>query len=261
MVTKQDMDVLVGTSPPRKIERPMRHVALRGQGQFFIGLIVGTVVCTVIFLVFFPWSITKAIRLSLAGTSAQGAVIESFYGNRTIGDNVILRKRPVFWVRFKFVDAEGHERLAASMYSKHLAAGTPVQLEYLPADPKVAKLVGGFFVPGGLFEVFWASIFLVFPAIGYWNFLRWRRNRLGLFSHGVCVQGQLERVWREDPKDETRGWIEISYVTDEGAFRQSQVVEDQIFKRAHALIQETTNIRVLYSPNAPREHLVVELIN
>ena len=261
MAIEHDMDVFLDNAPPRLVPPAIRDVALRGHRQFVIGMIVATVVCAVIFLAFFPWSITKAIRLGLGGVAAQGTVIESFYGNRTVGDNIIVRKRPVFWVRFRFRDAEGLERRAASMFDRHLAPATRVQLTYLPADPKIAKLEGGFFVPGGLLEVFWASIFLVFPLVGFWNYSRWCRKRLELFSHGICVQGRLERVWREDPKDETRGWIEISYATDEGAFRQSQVVEDRVFRRANAIIQENPNIRILYAPRSPSQHIIVELLH
>ena len=260
MSTAQDINILLQEAPPRQVPDTLRNVALRGQWQFVTGIAVGTVICVIIFLAFFPWSITKAVRLSLSGVSAQGTVIESFYGNRTIGDNIIVRKRPVFWVRFSFVDAGGVERRAASMFARHVAANTRVQLTYLPTNPKIAKLDGGFFVPGGLLEVFWASMFLVFPALGFWNYVRWRRNRLQLLSHGVCVEGQLERVWQEDPNDETRGWIEVSYTTHEGPFRHSQVVEDRIFRHASTIIQQRTTINILYAPKFPRRHIIVDLM-
>lgn len=260
MVTTQDISVLLQDAPPRQVPHTLRDVALRGQWQFVTGIAVGTIICAIIFVAFFPWSISKAVRLSLWGIPAQGKVVESFYGNRTIGDNIIVRKRQIFWVRFNFIDAAGAERRAASMFDKHLAANTRVRLTYLPTNPKIAKLDGGFFVPGGLLEVFWASMFLIFPALGFWNYLRWRRNRLQLLSHGVCVEGQLERVWREDPKDETRGWIEVSYATPEGPFRHSQVVEDRIFTRASAIIQQRTTISILYAPKFPRRHIIVDLM-
>ena len=260
MDTEQDMELLLGAAPPRRIPSSLREVALRGQIQFVIGLIIGTIVCAVIFFAFFPWSITKAARLSLNGVPAQGTVVESFFGNRTIGDNIVLRKRPVFWVRVKYIDAEGREHLAASMFDEHLAPGKRVQLAYLPTNPKIAKIDGGFFVPGGALEVFWATMFLMFPIVGFWNYFRWRRTRLEIFTRGVCVHGRIERVWREDPKDETRGWIEVSYATEDGTFRHSQAVEERVFKRASAIIQESPNIRVLYAPNSPRQYIIVELL-
>jgi Protein of unknown function (DUF3592) len=261
MVEMQEFDLFLRQQPPRAIPDSMRSSVLRGRARFRIGLMIGTIACAIMAAVFFPWSIVRDVRLNIFGIPTQGVVTESFHAGRTVGDNIVMRRQQVFVVRFRFKDQRLRDQLAGCLMDRYLPPGTKVDIEFLPSNPHLARIKGGFFVPGGLLELIWGAMFGVLPLFGFWSYTRWCRSRLKLLSHGVCVPGQILRAWREDPKDETRGWIEVSFEAIGGPVRLSQMVESKAYLRACDIIERSSAVRILHAQRSPREHLILELMD
>ena len=261
MVDALDWDEFLRQEPPRAVPDPLRAFALRGERKWQLGLLFGAIICAPIVAVFFPWSIVDEIRLDLSGMAAQGVVLESVYAKRTIGDDIVLSKRLVFQVRFQFDDDEARQYQATSLFFGNLAPGTEVDVEFLPSNPAVARVRGGFFVPGGLWEVLWSAMLIALPLFGLWNYRRWRRSRLALLMYGVHVPGRIERVWHERPEDDTGGWIEVVYQAQGSPVRHSQMVEGEIYRRACVIVEGRLPVRILHAPHALREHIVLELMD
>lgn len=257
----QEWDALLRQEPPRVVPRSLRARALRGERRWQVSLAVVAITCTVFAVAFFPWPITDDIRLDLGAATGKGVVLGSVYANRTVGDDVVLRKSLVFRVRFRFDDGRAREYEAASLFLGHLAPGTEIEVEFLPSNPAVARVKDGFFVPGGLWEVWWSVAFFVPPLFGFWRYRRWRGHRLALLTHGVPAPGVIERVWQDDPQNEARGWIELSYPAEGGTVRLSQTAEGETYRRACAIVEDQLPVRVLHAPHAPRQHLVLELVD
>ena len=211
--------------------------------------------------VLFPWLIVDDIRLDLAGVAGRGVVLKSVYANRTFGDNIIVRKRLVFQVRFRIDDIRARDYEATCLFFGYLEPGTKVDIEFLPSSPNVARVKDGFFVPGGLWEVLLGAAFIALPVFAFWSYRHWRRRRLALLVHGVAVPGCIERAWRDDPHDDTRGWIEVSYEAEGGLVQLSQTVERENYRRACAIVESQVPVQVLHAPHAPREHIVLELMH
>ncbi len=256
----RDWGALLRQAPPRTVPHGLRARALLGERGWQVSLVVTAVVCALLAAAFFPWAIVDDIRLDLGGTAARGVVIESVYANRTLGDNVVMRKRLVFQVRFRFEDGRAQEYEATSLFLRHLASGTAVDIEFLPSNPAVARVRDGFFVAGGLWEVLWSFVFVAPPLFGLWNYRRWRRRRLALLVHGLPTPGVIARAWRDDPDDETRGWIALRYAAPDGPVQLDKMVEEDVYRRARAISEREAPVRVLYAPLAPREHIVIELM-
>jgi hypothetical protein len=261
MVDALNWDALLRQEPPRVVPAPLRAVALRGERRWQWSLVLGAIICVPFVAAFFPWLIVDDIRLDLGGMAGRGVVVESEYAKRTIGDDSTLSKRLVFQVRFRFDDLQAREHEASSLFFRYLEPRAEVDVEFLPSDPTVARVKDGFFVPGGLWEVLWSAMFIALPLIAVWNYRRWRKGRLALLIHGEQVPGYIERVWRDQPEDDTRGWIEVSYPARDGPFRLSQAVEGEIYRRACAIVEGQLPVRVLHAPQAPREHVVLELMH
>lgn len=260
MTGARDWDAFLRQTPPRTVPPGLRVRALHGERGWQVSLALAAVVCALLAAAFFPWAIVDDVRLDLGATEARGAVIESVYANRTLGDNVVMRKQLVFQVRFRFEDGRAHEYEATSLFLGHLAPETVVDVEFLPSNPAVARLRDGFLVAGGLWEASWSLAFLAPPLFGLWNYRRWRRRRLALLVHGLPTPGVIARAWRDDPDDETRGWIELRYAAPDGDVRLDKMVEEEVYRRADAIVEHATPVRVLYAPQAPREHIVIELM-
>ena len=256
----RDWDALLRQAPPRTVPPGLRARALHGERHWQVSLALTAVVCALLAAAFFPWAIADDVRLDLGATATRGEVIDSVYANRTLGDNVLMRKRLVFEVRFRFEDGRAHEYEAASLFLRHLAPGTSVDVEFLPSNPAVARLREGFLVVGGLWEASWSLAFLAPPLFGLWNYRRWRRRRLALLVHGLPTPGVIARAWRDDPDDETRGWIALRYATPDGPVRLDKMVEAEVYRRARAIFEREAPVKVLYAPEAPREHIVIELM-
>jgi hypothetical protein len=261
MTGTEDWDALLRQDPPRDVPNMLRALALRGQQRRQVSLVLLAMICAVMVAAFFPWPIVHDLRLDLGGTVGRGVVLESVYAKRTLGDGTVLRTRHVFQVRFRFEDVQARAYEATCLFLGDLAPGTEVDVEFLPSSPTVARVRDGFFVPGGLWEVLWTAGFVALPTFGIWNYRRWRRRRLALLIHGVSVPGVIERAWRDHPEDATRGWIEVSYPTRGGPVRLSQMVERELYRRACTILERGLPVRVLYALHAPREHIVLELMD
>jgi hypothetical protein len=255
-----DCDALLRQEPPRVVPSTLLALALRGERRRQVNLALLTMICAVMLAVFFPWPIVDDIRLDLGGAVGHGVVLESVYAKRTLGDDIVLRTRRVFLIRFRFEDRRGRDYEATCLFLGHLTPGTGVAVEFLSSSPTVARVRDGFFVPGGLWEVIWSAGFVALPALGAWNHRRWRRRRLALLTHGVPVPGLIERAWRDHPHD-TRGWIEVCYAARDGPVRLSQTVEREAYLRACTIVERRLPVRVLHAPHAPREHIVLELMD
>lgn len=261
MAESPDWNALISQAPPREVAQELRALALSGRKQFKFGLIAGATLCAVMFGVFFPWPIVEEVRLTLAGVPGRGVVIESFHGNRTVGDNILMRKRHIFVVRFSFTDDRGRQLESYCLHEGYLAPGADVEIEFLASRPQLARIRGGTFVPGGFLEVAFGTSFLALPLFALWNYRRWRNNRLQLLSHGAYAAGSIERVWCDDPRMDQRGWINVRFQTPTGAIGQTYMVEQAIFQRARALAEESAVVRILYEENSPRNHVILELLN
>lgn len=247
-------------APPREADRQLREYVLRGQRQFKIGLIVGSLLCSVMFIAFFPWAIFDEIRLGLTGLSGRAVVVESYYGNRAIGDNIVMRKRHMFVVRFRFSDDQGREHTSYCLHAGYIAPNTNVEIFFSPERPKLACLAGGTFVPGGGFELAFGLTFLVLPLVGLWNYRHWRDTRLRLLSHSQLVQGTIEQIWCHDPKIDPRGWIDVEYQTRDGKVRQTHVVEKARLEIARGILEGGSKLSILYDDRSPRHHIVLEFV-
>ncbi|MDP6404470.1 MAG: hypothetical protein QF797_04625, partial [Alphaproteobacteria bacterium] len=261
MSSTQDWDALLCQEPPRVVPSSLRAVALRGERHWQVSLVFLAVVCALVAAVFFPWSIADDVRLDLGGTSGRGVVLDSVYANQTIGDDAVLRKRLVFRVNFRFEDARAREYEATSLFFGYLKPGTEVEVEYLPSNPALARVRDGFFVPGGLWEVWLSVMFLAVPLFGVWNLRCWRGRRLALLIHGVQVPGCIERGWREQPQDHSRGWIEMTYTAQDRPIRVSEMVEREAYERSCVIVEGQLPVRVLHVPHAPHQHIVLELMH
>ena len=246
--------------PPRKADRQLQDIVLRGQKQFKAGLVVGSLLCSVMFLAFFPWPIFDEVRLGLTGLPSRAVVIDSYYGNRTIGDNIFMRKQHMFVVRFRFSDKRGQEHTSYCLHAGYIAPNTKVEIFFSPERPKLACLAGGTFVPGGGLELVFGLIFIVLPLVGLWNYRNWRNTRLRLLSHGQFVQGTVEQIWCHDPKVDPRGWIDVEYQTRNGKVRQTHVVEKARLEIARGIFEQGSNLSILYDDCSPRNHIVLEFV-
>lgn len=260
MPRTSDRDALLHQVPPRVLPSSLRAVALRGERQWRVSLGLCTAICAVTVAVFFPWPIADDIRVDLGGMAGRGVVVDSVYANRSLGDDIVWRKRHVFRIRFRFDDSLGREIEATCLFFRYLEPETQVDVEYLASSPKVARVKDGFFVPAGWWEVWWSAGFIVLPLAGVWNFRRWRRRRLSLLIHGICVPGHVERAWRDDLQDDALGWIEVCYAAQSGPIRLSERVESEVYRRACAIVEDRRPVHVLHDPNVPRHHIVVELM-
>ena len=184
------------------------------------------------FAAFFPWRVGDELLLNIAGVPGRATVTDSFYGDRTVGDNIFMRKRHMFVVQFQFRDSMGREHKSYSFHDGHLPPKTSADIVYMAQRPRLARLKDGTLVPGGILEAVFGLIFLALPLIGLWNYRRWRSDRLRLFIHGVYVLGSIERMWRDDPKKDQRGWIELKYQSPVGSLRQTHMVEAGVLERA-----------------------------
>lgn len=247
-------------APPREVDRQLQEFVLRRQKQFKIGLIVCSLLCSVMFVAFFPWAIFDEIRLSLTGLSGRAVVIKSYYGNRAIGDNILMRKRHMFVVRFRFIDNQGQEHTSYCLHAGYIAPNTKVEIFFSPKRPKLACLAGGTFVPGGGLELVFGLTFIVLPIVGLWNYRRWRDTRLRLLSHGQLVQGTIEQIWCHDPKIDSRGWIDVEYQTQDGKVRQTHVVEKAALEISRSIFERGSKLNILYDDCSPRNHIVLEFV-
>jgi len=260
MVATQDWHALLRQAPPRSVPETLRAVALNGARRWQVSLVGIGIFCTVIVALLFPWPIIYDIRLDFGGIAGRGVVLSSVYAKRTYGDDIVVRKQLVFSVRIRFSDAQAREHEATSLVLGYVKPGTAVDIEYLPSSPTVARLIGGFFVPGGLWEVLWGLAFLAPPLFGVWNYRRWRRSRLALLTNGISVEGHIDNVWRAPPEDDTSGRIAVSYRAGGVPCQHSMPVGREIYRRASALFDSQRPVHVLHAPDAPREYVVVELM-
>ncbi|MEQ9642987.1 MAG: hypothetical protein RIM84_23395 [Alphaproteobacteria bacterium] len=260
MARASDWEFLLRQSPPRRVPAPLRAAVLRGRRPWQIGLVATALFCLTLAAAFFPYGIVDDIRLDVSGQPARGEVESAVYANRTIGDDIIARKKLVFSVRFRFTDAHGQSYATSSLYFGHLETGTPVMVEYLPDDPEVARLRDGFFVPGGRWEVLWSLVFVLPPLFGYWNDRRWQRERTGLLVHGLVASGRIERAWRDHQEDDVGGWVEVSYATAGGPVRVRETFERDPYRRACDIAARGHPVQVLHLPDAPRQHIVLDLV-
>ncbi len=260
MTNGPDWKVLTSQVPPRKIGKDLRAVVLRSQQQFRWGLVIGTALCAVMFAVFFPWRIGDELLLNFAGVPGRATVTNALYADRTVGDNIVMRKRRLFVVQFKFRDASGRAFNSYSFHDGPLPPDTSADIVYLAQRPRLARLKDGTLVPGGVLEVVFGLIFLALPLIGLWNYRRWRSNRLRLLSHGVYVSGSIERVWRDDPKKDQRGWIDLKYQSPIGSIRQTLMVEEDVLERARKIIEAGSVVGIFYAEQSPRNHIVLEFV-
>lgn len=256
-----DWDEFASQLPPRAVPEPLLAIALRGERRWQTTLALSAVICALLTVILFPFEIIDDLRLDVGGEDARGVVLSSIYANRTLGDNVLMPKRLVFRVRFRFSNNRIPEHEATSLFTGYLKPGTEIDVEYLPSDPTVARAKDGYFVPGGLWELLWSLMFAALPVFGVWNYRRWRRNRLALLVHGTQVQGYINRVWRERPEDESCGWIEVKYSADGVDFLISEMVEGEIYLHACAIFETNRPVQLLYSARTPREHIVPELMS
>ena len=260
-VRGDDWDAFLRQEPPRMVPSTLRALALRGERRWQVSLALLTMICAVMLAVFFPWPVVDDIRLDVGGRAGRGAVLESVYARRTLGDDALLRKRHVFLVRFRFEDVRAREHEATSLILGPLAPGTEVDVEFLPSSPSVARVRNGFLVPGGMWEVLWSAGFIALSLFGIWNYRRWRRRRLGLLIHGVPVPGVIERAWRDYPEDDTRDWVEVSYAARDGPVRLTQTVGREAYRRACEIVERRLPVRVLHALHVSREHIVLELMH
>ncbi|MEM7024666.1 MAG: hypothetical protein AAF637_19115 [Pseudomonadota bacterium] len=259
MTREQDWESLLRQEPPRVVPSGLRDLVLRGQRRWQVSLAILTLICGLTFVAFFPWSIVNDVRLDLGATVTRGVVLESIYAKRTFGDDAIQRKLLVFSVRFRFEDLDGLEHVVTSLAFGHIPPGTESEVEFLPTNPGVARLRGGFYEPGGLWEVSWNVTFVALPLVGIWNFHRWRNRRLSLLSHGVVAVGGIDRVRRDQPEDDRCGWAEVRYGVSSSSVIVLKAVEAEIYERACALAERRVPVRVLYLPRALRDPLIIEL--
>jgi|GEM_PF-5809845 len=259
MTTTHDWIAFWRLTPPRTVPEALRAVALRGARRWQASILAGVAISGLIVAAAFPWAIERDIRLDLAGVPGHGEVLKSVYANRTVGDNSGVPKRLVFRVAFRFVDEAGREHQSESLRFGHLEPGTSVAIDYLPADPSVARVSDGFFVAGGLWEAWWGGIFVLIPVIGIWNYRRWRRRRLRLLIHGIAASGTIARTWQGEDED-PRCWVEVNYSAQGAPVRHSLTVERDIYRRAQAMRADGRPVHVLHDPYAPREHVVLEMM-
>jgi len=256
-----DWDAFSGQVPPRAVPESLRAFALKGERKWQTTLALSAVICAFLTIIFFPVEIIDDLRLDVSGEDAQGMVIESYFANRTLGDNVLMPKKLIFKVRFRFSNNQIPEHEATSLFTGFLKTGTEIGVEYLPSDPTVARAKEGYFVPGGLWGMLWSFMFASLPVFGVWNYRRWRRSRLALLVHGKQVPGYINRVWRENPHDDSCGWFEVKYAADGVDILISEMVDREIYLRACTICETGRPVQLLYSTRVPREHIVPELMS
>jgi len=256
-----DWEAFSSQLPPRAVPEPLRALALKGERKWQTTLALSAVICAFLTVIFFPFEIIDDLRLDVSGEEAQGIVIDSWFGDRTLGDNVLMPKRLIFKVRFRFSNNQIPEHEATSLFTGYVKPGTEIDVEYLPSNPAVARAKDGYFVPGGLWGLLWSIMFAALPFFGVWNYRRWRRNRLALLVDGKQVQGFINRVWRERPEDESCGWIELKYTADDIEILISEMVEGEIYLRACTVFETRRPVQLLYSARMPHEYIVPELMS
>ena len=250
----------LGKPAPRKVDAKPKAVMLHGRGTRLVGLALSIAACCFCFLFVFPWALIDDAMLDFGATQYADAVVaDSMRAKRAVGNSMAKRKHPVYVTRFKFADATGAIVESRSLGYEALERGSVHRAEYSRVDSFTARLEGGFLASGGYPGGTWAVSFLGFSVFGVWSYRRWRRDRMQLLTHGRLARGCIERIWRDNSRDDAAGWVVFRFEADGHEVQLTEAVEGARFKRAKSLYDRAMSISVLHRASGPRACIVLEL--
>ena len=250
----------LGKPAPRQVDAKLKAVMLHGRGTRLVGLALSIAACCFCFLFVFPWALIDDAILDFGATrSADAVVVNSMPAKRAVGNTMAKRKQSVYVTEFKFVDATGVVFQSKSLGYEQLDQGSVHRAEYSRWGSSSVRLEGGFLASGGYPGGTWAVSFLSFSVFGVWSYRRWRRDRMQLLTQGRLARGCIERIWRDNSRDDAAGWVVFSFEADGHEVQLTEAVEGARFQRAKSLYDRATSISVLHSASGPRACIVLEL--
>jgi hypothetical protein len=243
------------TYDPARLPRPPRLVPLGLRMQVLLGGPLGLIGW--LFAAFgsiFPWVFVPMadwsfVRFRGPAGDAQGEVVSVERTGAKEND------RRVWKVGYRFTDPAGVERTGASFaLGREPAAGTPVRVEFLLADPGVSRIEGLRMAPFSP----WVSLVSLFPAVGL--LLALGGLKKGLTSVGLLAEGELALgVLRAKEPTNTRINKRTVYALT-FAFTDLDGREQTVVERTHLpeRLQDEAQELLVYDPSSPSRAVLVD---
>lgn len=247
-------------TPPRTVPKDVRYALLHSSSSWRLGMILASVACVVGFVVLFPWELASTLRLDLNSQLGKGQVSQSVFLKKAAGTELSKRRQRVFSVQFDFTDHFGYAQSGHCLTTTEFTPGTPVEVEYHPTDPALARVVGGFFVPGSYWAGIWALTFPALLLFGAWNYQRWGRRRRELLVHGQLAAAVIQQVWTDGSPANDNGWIALQFEVTGTQIQATESVSGAALIEARRLAKTKQPLALLHNVKAPREYIVLNLL-
>jgi hypothetical protein len=246
--------------PPRCIPAAVEGAVLSGSRQWGWVVAGATVACVLGFALIFPVTLYETLRLDLKGASGWGEVTRSEYATRAVGTHAFMRRQKLYLTSFGYADQQGDWQQATCYTVGPVALNKRVSVEYLPGESSIARIDGGFFVPGGYWAGLWSFLFVVLAFFGIWNFRVWHRRRLRLLHYGVLGQGVIEQLWTDGSPNDGGGWAAIHFDADDRLVQITENLNSAGIRIARNIAKARGHLSILYDARSPRECIVLDLL-
>lgn len=258
-MTGVTLDTLQGflREPPPRESYAAIHRALPASGT--CGLLRGGMAFLLLsipfLLLFFPWRIGDALRMSLSTPmTVQGRVTDA-------PDSLMIVKGvEVFYTRFVFeVDGTHHSGHSHSVGTR-FAVGEQVPVEYLPDAPHIARIAGTTLLPKwhGVFVSIIPLIACVGMVVGARGWYRRRYLlRMGVFAAGhVCSVEPTGMKVRDLP--EYRITVGFRIPRGEERITNAYLLDPDDVRRARRRQETGEWVGILYDPVCPKHSILVD---
>ncbi|NKC15462.1 MAG: hypothetical protein GKR94_25685 [Gammaproteobacteria bacterium] len=259
MSPSANLRAVFSQAPPRQFPPEIERALLRADGAWRFGSAVAAIVGTLGFVLFLPLSLVDTFRLDINAVRTSAEVVSSVYQQRAVANHAFMRRKKLFLVTFSYTDHDGRRQRAQSLAARDLRPGEKVEVEYHNDTTGLARVAGGFFVPGGYWAGVWAMIFPALAIFGRWNFRRWRQRRGHLLKFGLLAAGRIEQLWQHGPRDGGTGWVALRFSAAGNSVQHTQSVDGPALEAARSLARGDGRLTVLYDERLPRHCIVLEL--
>jgi len=246
--------------PPRQLPADIRAALLHNRGSWRSATWLAVVLCALGFLVFFPWELQSTLKLDLNAKLARGQVVNSVFLKAAAGANLLKRRQRIYSVEFVYEDAFGYPHTGRCLSVLSLSSGAQVDVEYAADKPELARISGGFFVPGSYWAGLWAMLFPALAVFGIWNYQRVVRRRQRLLTHGHLTPAIIQQLWTDGSPDNDNGWIAIQFDADGAEVQLTESVSGAALSAARDIVRTRGTLTVLHSAEAPRECILLNLL-
>lgn len=260
------MAAWVKVSPPRRVPAAVKAAALQQTHTlapivFYLGF---ALVSSVLTVGFFPSHFLSDWRLSSSGTTRiagleaasplEGTVILAAEVDQEVDD------RKVWGYDFEYTLSDRSYEGRCYTTGKRWSRGQRVPVEYLPATPEVARIVGSRLSPGG--NAGWFS--LILPAIFLVAVIRAllvRRNALWLLERGRLAEARVESVELTGSIVNYEPEYKVALRFTESGMRTTVTVRyhsPEVVTFAETRLQLSQPVIVLYDPDKPTRLIMPE---